>query len=79
MIRCDKAAAVAKTVRGTREWAVAEINCCNGCPHGCRYCYARFDLVERRRILTPEEWPLCRVVAEDVAQMQPLDLAWQDE
>ncbi len=61
-----------KAVRGTREWAVAEINCCQGCPHGCRYCYAHYDLVKRRRILTAEEWTRCRVVEEDVARAHPL-------
>ena len=61
-----------KAVRGTREWAVAEINCCLGCPHGCRYCYARYDLVERRRILTSEQWPMSRTVTEDVDHIHPL-------
>ena len=28
-------------IRGTKEWAVAEINCSTGCPHECLYCYAR--------------------------------------
>jgi DNA repair photolyase len=48
-------------IRGTREWAVAEINCCTGCSHGCRYCYARYDAVERKKLLTDAEWSCCRV------------------
>ncbi|MBU1568475.1 MAG: radical SAM protein [Proteobacteria bacterium] len=67
-----KTACGAKPVHGSREWAVAEINCCHGCPHGCRYCYARYDMVERRRILSPEEWQQCRTVEEDVARLHPL-------
>lgn len=30
-----------KSKTGTREWAVATVNILDGCPHGCRYCYAR--------------------------------------
>jgi len=43
-------------IGGTREWAVAEINCSLGCPHGCRYCYARYDQVERRALATDASW-----------------------
>jgi len=43
-------------IGGTREWAVAEINCSLGCPHGCRYCYARYDQVERRALTTDASW-----------------------
>lgn len=29
-----------KRITGTREWATSTVNCCNGCSHGCWYCYA---------------------------------------
>lgn len=45
-----------KPVQGTREWAVATVDCCIGCPHGCRYCYARYKQVEREKLLTAKEW-----------------------
>ncbi|MFH0784887.1 MAG: radical SAM protein [Pseudomonadota bacterium] len=61
-----------KEVRGTREWAVAEINCSHGCPHGCKYCYARYDMVQRRRLLSQEEWSLGKTVVEDVLRRHPL-------
>lgn len=61
-----------KPIRGTREWAVAEINCCLGCSHGCRYCYARYDLVVRRGMVTPEQWSSCRVIEKEVVKKQPL-------
>jgi hypothetical protein len=59
-------------ISGTREWAVAEINCCLGCPHGCRYCYARYDQVERRRLVAAEQWRLCRILPAEVDRLHPL-------
>ncbi len=64
--------AVKKSIRGTREWAVAEINCSMGCPHGCRYCYARYDLVVRKAAMTNEQWTSCRVNEDEVTRKQPL-------
>lgn len=61
-----------KPIRGTREWAVAEINCSMGCPHGCRYCYARYDLVERKGAVTSKQWSSCRVLADEVSCKRPL-------
>ncbi|MCP3892535.1 MAG: hypothetical protein GY702_27215 [Desulfobulbaceae bacterium] len=51
----------AKKISGTREWAVAEINCSLGCPHDCRYCYASYDAIRKNRI-TPAQWTTCRVL-----------------
>jgi len=62
----------AKPIRGTREWAVANIDCCTGCSHDCRYCYARYDQVVRKQQLTPEQWRQCVVRQEDVEAIQPL-------
>ncbi len=60
-----------KKIRGTREWAVANIDCGTGCSHGCRYCYARYDAVVKKGIITAEEWANCRIRDEDVAKVQP--------
>jgi DNA repair photolyase len=59
-------------ISGTREWAVAEINCCLGCPHGCRYCYARYDQVLRRKLVPVEQWQMSRIVPEEVKRTHPL-------
>jgi hypothetical protein len=59
-------------ISGTREWAVAEINCCLGCPHGCRYCYARYDQIERRRLTTAGQWRFCHILPAEVERLHPL-------
>lgn len=41
---------------GTYEWADINANCCLGCPHGCLYCYARFDALRYNRISSRDEW-----------------------
>ena len=66
------AAEIRSSIRGTREWAVAEIDCCLGCPHDCRYCYARYQRVVRRKLLTAEEWRHCRILPEEVERVHPL-------
>jgi len=55
-------------ISGTREWAVAEINCSIGCPHDCRYCYARYDAVKKNGVLTAEQWASCRKNEEENTQ-----------
>jgi hypothetical protein len=52
----------AKPVRGTAEWAVATVDCCLGCPHGCLYCYARYDQVERYGLVKAEDWQQGRIM-----------------
>lgn len=60
-----------KEIRGTKEWAVAEINCSRGCPHGCLYCYARYKQVEVEGLLSAEEWLQCRDIEEEVNRIHP--------
>ncbi len=43
-------------ISGTREWAVANVNCVLGCSHKCRYCYARSNALRYNRIEDPAEW-----------------------
>jgi DNA repair photolyase len=52
---------------GTREWAVRSVNCCSGCSHDCRYCYAR-DMAVRYRQLKPEQWKEERIRWKDVTK-----------
>ena len=40
---------------GAREWAVRSVNCCSGCSHDCRYCYAR-GMAVRYGQLKDDEW-----------------------
>lgn len=61
-----------KPIRGTREWAVANVNCCTGCTHDCRYCYARYDAVVKKDQLSSEEWKECLVRESDVLKARPL-------
>jgi DNA repair photolyase len=45
-----------KSKTGTREWSVASANCVLGCPHRCRYCYARANALRFGAITSAEEW-----------------------
>lgn len=53
-------------ISGTREWAVKNINCCDGCSHGCVYCYAAWTAIVRGKRSTREQWPLEKVRDHDV-------------
>jgi DNA repair photolyase len=50
---------------GTREWATRTINCCTGCAHDCRYCYAR-SMAVRFNHTTQEEWKNKKIRQKDV-------------
>jgi DNA repair photolyase len=52
---------------GTREWSVKTVNCCDGCSHNCRYCYARAMAVRFKR-RTMEDWHLERIRPHDLAK-----------
>lgn len=41
---------------GTKEWAETNVNLQAGCEHGCRYCYARYNAVQRFKSCTAEQW-----------------------
>jgi hypothetical protein len=43
-------------VKGTEEWASFNVNCMKGCAHDCRYCYARFDAIDRFGQIQPGHW-----------------------
>ena len=58
-------------IRGTREWAVAEINCCIGCPHGCLYCYGRTAAMNRGLVRSAGEWSKSRIIVDDVEKEHP--------
>ncbi|MBM9604727.1 radical SAM protein [Desulfopila inferna] len=64
--------AAEKRIRGTREWAVADIDCCTGCSHGCRYCYARYDGVVKKKRVSASEWQHPEVRSADVHRSFPL-------
>jgi len=52
-------------VHGAREWSVKTVNCCTGCSHDCRYCYAK-GMAVRFRQLTESQWPIERIRPDDV-------------
>ena len=43
-------------ISGTREWAVENVNIILGCPHKCRYCYARANALRFGKIKRAAEW-----------------------
>lgn len=59
-------------IRGTKEWAVAEINCSVGCPHDCKYCYGRIAALKKGLIASAAEWPHTRISEEAVSATWPL-------
>ena len=58
-------------IRGTREWAVAEINCSVGCPHNCRYCYARIAALDKGLVSSADDWPRMRIIDDAVQRRWP--------
>jgi hypothetical protein len=51
---------------GVYEWATASVNIQTGCEHDCRYCYARWDAVTRRKQCTREQWREPRIHADRI-------------
>ncbi|HRU05077.1 MAG TPA: radical SAM protein, partial [Candidatus Brocadiia bacterium] len=68
---CPASAAAPPPVSGTREWASQSANCVTGCPHDCRYCYARYNACVRFHRVSPAAWPIPRVRTDQ------LRLRWQ--
>ena len=51
---------------GTREWAEKTVNIQTGCEHDCRYCYARWDAVTRRKRCIREQWRTPHIHADRI-------------
>ena len=51
---------------------MAEINCTVGCPHGCRYCYARVAALEKGVIDSASDWTRSRTIDSEVESRRPL-------
>ena len=46
-----------RKISGTLEWADGGCNCVKGCRHNCRYCYAKYNALERfNTVKSVEEW-----------------------
>lgn len=50
---------------GTKEWSISTVNCCTGCSHDCRYCYAR-SMASRFKRVKPENWRNEQIRERDV-------------
>jgi hypothetical protein len=55
------------TISGTREWAKKNVNCCTGCSHDCRYCYAREQATRYGRV-SAENWHQEQIRPHDVTK-----------
>lgn len=53
---------------GTREWAPISGNFQIGCPHDCRYCYAKCSALERGIIQYEWEWKEMRVMKSKLTE-----------
>lgn len=60
-----------KRKTGTREWAQKTVNCVLGCEHDCRYCYARYDMIERFRKIPKGSWATPKVRTDEVLKSRP--------
>ncbi|MBC2732877.1 MAG: hypothetical protein HF981_00785 [Desulfobacteraceae bacterium] len=56
---------IKKGSHGTLEWAVKSVNCCTGCSHDCRYCFAK-EMGIRFGWATAGLWPLEQIRQKDV-------------
>lgn len=59
-------------ISGTKEWASHNVNCVTGCSHNCRYCYARWNAVDRfHQVASDEDWEKMKVRDADVKKSRP--------
>ena len=52
---------------GTKEWAAHTVNCCTGCVHDCKYCYAKSIAVRFKRVRS-ENWKDEKIRSRDVSK-----------
>jgi len=57
-----------KRVSGTREWASHSENCLVGCPHDCKYCYAKANAVDRFKTVLSDDWTQPKVAGKKFAK-----------
>lgn len=63
---------IKRQISGTKEWAVAEINCSIGCPYNCRYCYARLAALKNGSIASVDEWTQSRIIDSAIDAVHPV-------
>jgi DNA repair photolyase len=56
-----------KSSCGTSEWSVKTVNCCTGCSHDCRYCYAK-GMAIRFKQVRAAQWPHEQIRPNDVSK-----------
>jgi DNA repair photolyase len=59
-------------ITGTKEWAVANVNCLIGCSNGCRYCYGKSMARRFGRVSPDAEWIKPRLRVEEVGRKRYL-------
>jgi DNA repair photolyase len=59
-------------VFGAREWAKSSVNCLKGCPHDCRYCYAKSMALRFKRLAKVEDWEKQTVIQKAVEKRYAL-------
>jgi len=47
---------MSKRISGTKEWAVVNVNCVEGCGSDCKYCYSRYNAIDRFGLVKYGEW-----------------------
>jgi len=62
-------------IYGTREWAAKTVNCCTGCSHDCRYCYAK-GMALRFKQVAEGQWTTEQVRQHDVVRNHPKYSGW---
>lgn len=55
-----------RKVGGTKEWAIANVNCITGCSNGCLYCYGKAMARRFGRISSDAEWAKPKLRPEEV-------------